>query len=112
MLLGLVAFAKPIDIFASEYITIPLPVAEGHVRNGHFNLDELSGIQLPNGVSNVRFQRFYKNGFIEGPDDLCIVTFVYENETHIVQFKFHELCDKGYIDCGNSKASRKVFTLI
>lgn len=113
ILLGLgVAFA-PSNVMANDNVVIPLPEAENHVRHGDFNLDALSGIQLPNGVSNVRFQRFYKNGFIEGPEDLCVVTFEYENETHIVQFKFYELCDKGYIDCETSSRNKnKVFRLI
>ncbi|MCB9224180.1 MAG: hypothetical protein R2780_14010 [Crocinitomicaceae bacterium] len=111
MLLGLAIIAKPSDLLANDNVVIPLPEAENHVRHGDFNLDQLSGVQLPNGVSNVRFQRFYKNGFIEGPDDLCVVTFLYENETHIVQFKFYELCEKGYIDCASKNSSKKVFTL-
>lgn len=105
--------ARPTDLFANDNVVIPLPEAENHVRHGNFNLDEMSGLQLPNGVSNVRFQRFYKNGFIEGPDDLCVVTFEYDSETHIVQFKFYELCEKGYIHCeGQGKNKNKVFQLM
>ena len=111
--LGLV-FAPYKAAAANEGIIIPLPEAEEHVRHGSLNLHDNSGIELPNGVSNVKFQRFYKNGFVESPEDLCVVTFEYENETVIIQFKFSELCDKGYLNCtGNtSKGANKMFRLI
>ena len=112
LLLSLGMFASPSNLLASDNIVIPLPEAEAHVRHGSFNLDDLNGMHLPNGVSNVRFQRFYKNGFVEGMDDLCVVTFEFDNETHIVQFKFYELCEQGYIDCGKTKSNKKVFRLI
>lgn len=102
----------PNKALADNDIVIPLPEAEAHVRHGSFNLDEISSIQLPNGVSNVRFQRFYKNGFVEGLDDLCVVTFQFENEVHIVQFKFYELCANGYLKCGESKSGKNNFRLI
>jgi len=98
---------------ASDNIVIPLPEAEEHVRHGNLNLHANSGLTLPNGVSNVKFQRFYKNGIIQSDDDLCVVTFEFENETVVVQFKFSELCEKGYLNCEKkSKGSYNVFTLI
>ena len=72
-------------------------------------------LQKPSFRKPIRSQRclVLADGFIEGPEDLCVVTFEYENETHIVQFKFHELCDKGYIDCETSSRNKnKVFRLI
>lgn len=112
VLLGLGLFFSPIITQAGSTIVIPLPKAEAHVRHGNFNLESINGLQLPNGVSNVRFQRFYKNGFIEGPDDLCIVSFDYQEETHIIQFKFYELCEKGFLECGSKKNSPNVFRLM
>ena len=68
---------------------------------------------LPNGVSNVTYQRFYKNGFADSPDDLCVVSFIYNEETVVIQFKFIELCEKGYLNCtGTGKSSNNVFRLI
>lgn len=104
--------AMPVKTMAADNVVIPLPECEAHGRHGDFNLDNIKGINLPNGVKNVRFQRFYKNGYIEGPDDLCVVTFEYENEIHIVQFKFYELCEKGFIDCSGGKKTTKVFRLL
>jgi hypothetical protein len=113
MLLGFGMISLPSTAFSLGNDVIPLPDAETHVRHGDFNLDDIKGVSLPNGVSNVRFQRFYKNGFVEGPDDLCVVTFEYQDETHIVQFKFYELCEKGFIDCGLKKnKNSKVFRLM
>lgn len=113
LLLGLGITVNPLSTLAnSDNVIIPLPEAEAHVRHGDFNLDQIDGVQLPNGVKNVRFQRFFKNGFIEGPEDLCVVTFDYEDETHIVQFKFYELCEKGFIDCGNKRSNKNVFRLL
>ena len=94
-------------------IIIHLPESENHIRHGNFNLTKLSDVHYPNGVTNVRFQRFFKNGFVESSDDLCVVTFEFEGETHIVQFKFFELCEKGYINCeSNGKSKNKIFRLI
>lgn len=98
---------------ASDNIIIPLPEAEEHVRHGNLNLHSNSGLTLPNGVSNVQFQRFYKDGIIQSDDDLCVVTFEFENETVVVQFRFSELCEKGYLNCEQkSKGSNNIFTLI
>ncbi|UKN02361.1 hypothetical protein K6119_02350 [Paracrocinitomix mangrovi] len=117
ILLGLGLFSAPLKANASEHVVIPLPEAEEHVRHGNFNLNELKtglkGLGVPNGVTNVRFQRLYKNGYTESQDDLCIVTFNFDGHVHIVQFKFYELCDKGYIDCETkSKNNKKVFRLM
>lgn len=98
----------------NEGIVIPLPEAEEHVRHGNFNLTEASNVQLPNGVKNVRFQRFFKNGVNDSPDDLCLVTFEYDNEEVVIQFKFSELCEKGYLNCEEKSKNKGVhiFTLI
>lgn len=112
-LLGLGLVFAPYKAAATDKIVIPLPEAEEHIRHGNLNLHDNSGLELPNGVSNVKFQRFYKNGFMESPDDLCLVTFEYENETVIIQFKFFELCEKGYLNCsGSPKGTNKIFKLI
>ena len=98
----------------NEWIVIPLPEAEEHVRHGNFNLTEASNVQLPNDVKNVRFQRFFKNGVNDSPDDLCLVTFEYDNEEVVIQFKFSELCEKGYLNCEEKSKNKGVhiFTLI
>ena len=96
-----------------DHIILPLPVSENHLTNSSLNIDDQLRRQLPNGVSNVKYQRFYKNGKIVGPDDLCVVTFEYENETIIIQFKFSELCDKGYLNCEKQgKLGNAIFSLI
>lgn len=113
ILVGLGMVFTPQKTLASDNIVIPLPTAEEHVRHGNLNLHNKSGLTLPNGVSNVKFQRFYKNGIIGSDEDLCVVTFEFENETVVVQFKFSELCEKGYLNCEQkSKGSSNVFTLI
>lgn len=115
-LLGLGISFNPVNSLAgNDYgeVIIHLPEAESHVRHGNFNLTKLSEVHYPNGVSNVRFQRFFKNGYNESQDDLCVVTFEFEGEMHILQFKFFELCDKGYINCeGTGKSKTKIFRLI
>jgi hypothetical protein len=113
-LVGFGMMLVPTSGLANDKIVIPLPEAEEHSRHGNFNLTESSNIQLPNGVSNLRFQRFYKNGFADSPDDLCLVTFEFNEETVIIQFKFSELCEKGYLDCETApkKLNNNIFTLI
>src|SRR5690606_10394536 len=105
ILLGLGLWLMPVSAAADNSVIIPLPEAEAHGAHGNVNLDNIQGLAFPNGVTNVRFQRFLKNGYAEAPDDLCIVTFDFEGETHIVQFKFYELCEKGYLDCSGRKKS-------
>lgn len=97
-----------------EGVVIPLPEAENHIRHGSFDLSEPSGITLPNGVKNVRFQRFFKNGISDSPDDLCLVTFEYEQQEVTIHFKFSELCDKGYLRCEEktNNSTMHIFTLI
>jgi hypothetical protein len=113
VLVGFGMVFTPAKSFASGNIIIPLPDAQEHVRHGNLNLHADSGLSLPNGVSNVKFQRFYKDGMVQSADDLCAVTFEFEDETVVVQFKFSELCERGYLDCEQkSKGSRNVFTLI
>lgn len=113
-LVGLGLTLSPNTSMAYDKIVIPLPEAEEHSRHGNFNLTESSNVALPNGVSNLRFQRFYKNGFADSPDDLCLVTFEFNEETVIIQFKFSELCEKGYLDCETppKKLNPNIFTLI
>ena len=113
ILLGLGLMVIPISASADNSVIIPLPEAEAHGAHGNISLDNIQGLTLPLGVTNVRFQRFLKNGYVEGPEDLCVVSFEYEGEEHIVQFKFYELCEKGYIDCsGKKKSGTKVFRLM
>ena len=113
ILLGLGLFLMPLKASADNSVIIPLPDAEAHGSHGNVDLNSIQGLTFPTGVSNVRFQRFLKNGYTEGPEDLCIVSFEYDGEAHIVQFKFYELCEKGYIDCsGSKKNNTKVFRLM
>lgn len=95
-------------------VVIPLPKAENHIRHGSFDLSEPSDITLPNGVKNVCFQRFFKNGISDSPDDLCLVTFEYEQQEVTIHFKFSELYDKGYLRCKEKTNNNAVhiFTLI
>jgi len=108
----MIGFGVTTSLAANE-TTIPLPEADTHGYSIDKNRDKGEPIQLPNGVTNFQFQRFSKNGKAESPDDFCIVSFIYENETIVIHFTFSELCEKGYIDCGVKGNSKdKVFRLI
>ena len=112
-LLGFGILTTPNLGYSNGSVIIPVPESDVCVGHGNVNLDQIEGLTLPKGVSNIQFQRFFKNGFIESPEDICVVTFEYEGVTHIVQFKFYELCEKGYIDCsGGKKNNTKVFRLM
>ena len=113
VVLGLMIGFGVTTTFAIGETNIPLPEAGTHGYSIDKNRDNGEPIQLPNGVTNFHFQRFSKNGKAESPDDFCIVSFIYENESIVIHFTFSELCEKGYIDCGVKANSKdKVFRLI
>lgn len=94
---GIALFFAPLHKFSREKRqVIQLPQAETHGRHGVFNLTAATGVKRSNGITNLRFQRLFKDGCAPSDQDLCVVSFKHNHNDNVVSFTFSELTDGGY----------------